>query len=161
MDVNEEIVKEYFELVENCIVRASIEYGRYHSAIDLLAVDKIGNVKDIEVKWKSRIVIEDSDKKQNGYYHIINQLKNKKRDEIIKELIGKLPTEKILVTTKHFFSKSKLEYWKNRFKEQNIQVLFFDDIIPKLVKEIKTKGKYDSPVLQTIRMLKYFNQLKD
>ncbi len=160
MDVNEEIVKEYFEVVENCIVRANIEYGNYHSAIDLLAIDKSGNVIDIEVKWKSRIVIENSDKKQNGFYHIINQLKNKERDEIIKELVGKLPTQKILVTTKHFFSKSKLQYWKKRFEEENIQVLFFDDILPNLVENIKVKGKYDSSVLQTIRMLKYFNQFK-
>ncbi|MFQ6120093.1 MAG: hypothetical protein ACE5KE_09430, partial [Methanosarcinales archaeon] len=152
MDVNEEIVKEYFELVENCIVRANIEYGKYHSAIDLLAIDKNGNIKDIEVKWKSRIVIEDSTSKQNGFKHIVNQLKDMRRNESIKELLGKEPTHKIFVTTKHFFSISNFDYWKNRFKEQNIEVLFFDDIIPKLVEKIKIKGKYESPVLQTIRM---------
>ena len=48
MDVNEEIVKEYFEKVENCIVRNNIVYNNHHSAIDLLAVNKEGEVKDIE-----------------------------------------------------------------------------------------------------------------
>lgn len=161
MDVNEQIVKEYFELIENCIVRTNIEYGNYHSAIDLLAIDRKGDIKDIEVKWKSRIVIEDSENKQNGFKHIVKQLKDRRRDKIIKELLGKGPTHKIFVTTKHFFSKKRLDYWKNKFREQDIGVLFFDDVIPILVEKIKIKGKYESPILQTIRVLKYFNQLKN
>jgi len=162
MDVNEEIVREYFELIENCIVRANIEYEKkYHKAIDLLAIDKNGNIIDIEVKWKSTIVIADSTKKQNGFKHIVNQLNDKKRNETIKELLGKEPSIKLFVTPRHFFPKTKFDYWVNKFREENIEIKFFDDIIPSLVEKIKVKGKYDSPVLQTIRMLKYFNQLKD
>lgn len=157
MDVNEEIAKEYYELVENCFVRSGIEYGNYHSAIDLLVINKKGEVIDIEVKWKSRIKICDSDKKQNGFKHFVNQLNNRERDEKIFNLTGKIPDKKVFLTTKNFFGKSKQDYWIKKFLEKNIEVVFFDDIIPKLVYIINKVGKYDSQISQTIRMLKYFN----
>lgn len=160
MDVNEQIVKEYFELVKGCLVRNNIEYGKHHASIDLLAVDKQGNIFDMEVKWKSAIAIKDSKDRENGFNHFVKQLNDTERDKIIEKLIGKKPTQKMFITTKHFLSKRKFHYWKGRFEKENIEVLFFDDIIPNLVNAIHVKGKYESPVLQTIRMLKYFGIVK-
>lgn len=84
------------------------------------------------------------------------------RIEKIKKIIGNKKYKKVFVTTRILFgkSKNKQDSFVEIFKKENIQVLFFEDIIPELVDKIEIKGRYDSPVLQVIRMLKFFDMIK-
>ena len=167
MDVNEEIIKEWLHLCKGQFTIENITFkvygkkgGSNYSNIDLLAVDKNGIYYDYEIKWRSVYSLSVTDKETPKAF--INQLKRKERIELIKKLIGKKKYKKVFVTTYTLFGKSlkKREDFIRLFKKEGIEVLFFEDIISELVKKIEIKGRYDSPVLQTIRMLKFFNIIK-
>jgi hypothetical protein len=46
------------------------------------------------------------------------------------------------------------------FRKKDLSILYFEDIIPQLLEKVLVTGRYDSPILQTIRMLKYFGHIK-
>ena len=81
MDVNEKIVNCWLQSCKCVFTITEIEYDNFHSAIDILGIDLIKKeVLDIEVKFKARIKIDKSNKKQNGYLHIKKQLFDKNRE---------------------------------------------------------------------------------
>ena len=71
MDVNEKIVECWLNNCKEMFTMSDVVYDKYFSAIDLLAVSLKGEsgieVWDIEVKFKSRMTISDTDNRQNGY----------------------------------------------------------------------------------------------
>jgi hypothetical protein len=128
MDVNEEIVKTYFEVVKDCLVRDNIPYTNYNAGIDLLAINKRGEVFDIEVKWRGSTIKIEEDGKTWSYIHYKEQLLNKERDDRIKKVTGKYPSVKFLVTTRSHLSRNPprtIEWWVNSLDK------FWDDIIKK------------------------------
>ena len=66
MDVNEKIVECWLNNCKEMFTMSDVVYDKYFSAIDLLAVSLKGEtgieVWDIEVKFKSKIIISDTDK---------------------------------------------------------------------------------------------------
>ncbi|OLS23106.1 MAG: hypothetical protein HeimC3_26560 [Candidatus Heimdallarchaeota archaeon LC_3] len=167
MDVNEEIVEKWLQLKRNQFTRTNIKFkvigekgGSNYSDIDILAVDNDGKYFDYEIKWRSKASLSATN--QDKLNNIINQMTRPERMKKIEEMIGKSEYEKIFVTTKTFLGKSpqKREELTKIFKEKNIEMLFFEDIIKELVEIIDVKGSYDSMVLQIIRMLKYYDILK-
>jgi len=167
MDVNEEIVKEWLHICKNQFTLDSIRFkvygpkgGSNYSDIDILAVDRDGNYYDYEIKWRSVYSLNATDKETLDAF--INQVIRKERIEKIKEIIGNNPCKHIFVTTHQLFGRSdeKRQSIVKEFNERGIEVLFFEDIIKELVNEVKVKGRHDSPILQTIRMLKYYKLLK-
>ena len=78
MDVNEKIVECWLNNCKEMFTMSDVVYDKYFSAIDLLAVGLKGEsgieVWDIEVKFKSKIIISDTDNRQNGYRYIRQQL---------------------------------------------------------------------------------------
>ena len=168
MDVNEEIVKEWLHICKKQFTLESIRFkvygpkgGSNYSDIDILAVDKGGNYYDYEIKWRSAYSLRATDKKNIGAF--IKQVLRKERIEKIKEIIGNKPCKHIFVTTKQLFGRSKTKRGMitKEFSKRNITTIFFEDIIKELVSQIEVKGRYDSPILQTIRMLKYFKITKE
>jgi len=167
MDVNEEIVKQWLHLCKNQFTIDDIRFkvrgskgGSNYSNIDLFAADTKGNYYDYEIKWRSVYSIGATDKETiNG---LIGQMTRKERVAKIKEIIGSGSYKKLFITTHQMFGKrkEKREGFVRAFKANDIGVLFFEDIIDELVAAVNTSGRYDSQVLQTIRMLKYFNLLK-
>lgn len=161
MDVNEKIVICWLQKCKNCFTIDDIDYDNFHSAIDILALDLSNNeILDIEVKFKARITIEDSDKKQNGFQHIIKQLLSEERDNKIKELWTNnhnFTIVKVLITTKHFFTVNKFDYWCKEFENKKIRVYFFDKILKELSEKAHSLNKANDEILQTLRIL---NQIK-
>ena len=121
MDVNEKIVECWLNNCKEMFTMSDVVYDKYFSAIDLLAVSLKGEtgieVWDIEVKFKSRIIISDTDNKQNGYRYIHQQLISEDRDRRIREIISSsnCDIKKVLVTTRHFLSQKKACYWEGKF----------------------------------------------
>lgn len=167
MDVNEEIVRTWLQLCKNQFTMDDITFKVYrkksgkggggHSNIDILAVDNKGIYYDYEVKWRSRQSIGATSRETPEA--LIAQMINKERDKKIKSITGRKSCKKIFITTHIFFRKRK-EEMEIMFKDRGIKVLYFEDIIPELINTVNKKGRYDSPILQTIRMLKHFDLLK-
>ena len=110
------------------------------------------------MKFKSRIIISDTDNKQNGYRYIHQQLISEDRDRRIREIISSsnCDIKKVLVTTRHFLSQKKASYWEGRFKEDGITLYFFDDIIAELQEYARELNKSNDDTLQVLRLLNYF-----
>lgn len=162
MDVNEEIVVKWLNLCKRQFTIENITFvvPYNYSDIDILATDKYGNYYDYEVKWRSAASVGATNKEKISA--LINQMTRKERQEKIREIIGDKKYKRIFITTKQFFgSEKKREVIETEFAKNNIEVIYFEEIIKELVGKIKIKGRYDSPILQTIRMLKYFDLVKE
>lgn len=168
MDVNEEIVVNWLNLCKEQFTIENIRFkvfgpkgGSNYSDIDILAVDKNGKYYDYEIKWRSVYSLNATDGETLEAF--INQMLRKERVEKIKEIIGKKQYEKIFITTKRLFGRSseKRNFIEKEFKKKGIKIIYFEELINELVDKIEIKGRYDSPILQTIRMLKYFEKIKE
>ena len=168
MDINEEIVEKWLQLAKNRFTRTNISFkvkgkkgGSNYSDIDILAVDNEGKYYDYEVKWRSKATLSATN--QEKLNDIIKQMTRPERIEKIEKIIGKKEYEKIFVTTRSFLGKSdqKQNELTKVFEENNIKVIFFKDILEELVEIINVKGRYDSMAIQIIRMLKFYDLLKD
>jgi len=168
MDVNEEIVRAWLQLCKNRFTMDNITFkvygpkgGSNYSNIDLLAVDARGRVFDYEVKWRSAASVSLNDHEWIEE-ELIGQLKRRERVKRIAEIIGKKVYKRVFVTTHQLFGKGikKRQAIERIFLKRGIEVIYFEDIIPELIERVSIFGRYDSPILQTIRMLKYFDLVK-
>ena len=164
MDTNEQIVKEWLHICKKQFTIENIKFkvcgesgGCNYSDIDILAVDKDGNFYDYEIKWRSTYSLNATSKEKID--NIIKQILRKERLEKIKEFTGDKESFHRLVITRKFFGSNneKIESIKSKLRENNIEIIFFEDAIRDLISKIEIKGRWDSPILQTIRILKYFN----
>lgn len=167
-DVNEEIIKQWLHICKKQFTLDDVRFkvfgskgGSNYSNIDLLAVDADGIYYDYEIKWRSVYSLGATDKETTEAF--LHQLLRKERVEVIKKIIGNKPYKKRFITTFQLFGRSeeKRDTFIKTFKTHGIDVLFFEDIIKELIETIDVKGRYDSEVLQTIRMIKYFDLLKN
>lgn len=167
MEVNEEIVKEWLHLCKNQFTIDNISFkvygkkgGSNYSNIDILAVDNDGNYYDYEIKWRSVYSIGATDKETlEGLLH---QMTRKERFEKIREIIGNKKYKKVLITSQTHFGKS-LEKRKNHekyFQNNGIEIIYFEKIVNDLVEKTNVNGRYDSMLLQIIRILKQFDIIK-
>lgn len=163
MDVNEKIVECWLNNCKEMFTMSDVVYDKYFSAIDLLAVSlkDVSRIEvwDIEVKFKSKIIISDTDSRQNGYKHIIQQLVSDDRDKRVHEIIASTNCniKKVLITTRRFLSQKKATYWEERFREDGITLYFFEDIIVELQEHAKGLNKSNDDVLQVLRLLNHFS----
>jgi len=166
MEVNEEIIEQYLKLKKFFYIH-DIKFkvygkkgGMNYSNIDFLAKDKKGNLYDIEVKYRSRYKLtKGSDDSKEWISNLVKQLKREERKEKIKEYSIKKPI-KIIVSTYECFGRKKEarqgieEMIKNKLKGLQVEFWYFDEIIGYLKKSVDKYGRYDSPILQMIRLLK-------
>lgn len=166
MDVNEEIVKEWLHTCKRQFTIEGIRFktfgkkgGSNYSNIDILAVDTNGIYYDYEIKWRSVYSIGATDKE--GVENFISQMTRPERIETIHGIIGNKLYRKVFVTTMDHFGKTekKRKSISDQFKNANIELIYFEDIVKDLVEKVETYGIYDVPILQTIRMLKKFGHL--
>jgi len=160
MDVNEKIVICWLQSCKNIFTIADIEYDNFHSSVDILGINlNKKEIYDIEVKFKARIKIDESTKKQNGYLHIKKQLFSEAREIVIKKLLPKnndFKILKVLVTTKRFLTVNKFDYWTSKFEKDGITLWYFDDIVKELSDKTEKLKKANDEVLQTLRLLNQF-----
>ncbi|MEM3369611.1 MAG: hypothetical protein QXE90_02025 [Candidatus Micrarchaeia archaeon] len=168
MDVNEEIVKEWIHSCKQQFTIDDLQFkvygskgGSNYSNIDILAVDKSGNYYAYEIKWRSRFTISKSNK--NKIKKFLSQLIRKERNAKIKSIIGNRKINHVLVTTHQLLGRSreKREYMEKQFIKRGITIVYFEDIFRELIQKIEVNGRYNSPVMQTIRILKYFKLIKN
>ena len=164
MEVNEVIIREWLNLCRKQFTIADISFkvwgpkgGSNYSNVDIFAVDAKGKFFDYEVKWRSIYSLSATDREKPG--NLVRQMTRKEWVEAIQKIIGTRRYEKVLITTRVFFGKSEEKNQKmaKYFAKKEIDLVFFEDVIKELVDHINIKGRYNSPVLQTIRILKMFS----
>jgi len=167
MEVNERIVEEYLKKVKGWFYMTDIPFKvpNNYSNIDILAYDPKENIYyDIEVKYRSayKIPKTDLEKGDGELNRFVNQFLRDEREDKIKEIIGESQKViKIFVTTSQCFGKTDNmieEAFKSKLKDRDYdsEVWYFDKIIPELYEQTEEKGRYNSELLQTIRLIKTY-----
>ena len=162
MEVNEKIVEEYIKLVKNWFYMTdlSVSVVRGYSNIDLLAYDpKNNNYYDMEIKYRSAAKVSRSNDDEMDKY--FKQMTRKERKQTIEKIIGNDKNIiKVFITTRNFFDKNGIietkfieKMQKNKYK---CEIWYFDDIVPKLYEYVDKKGKYNTELTQTIRLIKTY-----
>ena len=149
---------------------------RNYSNIDILAYDpNAQKYYDIEVKYRSAYTISannrNGDKVSNRSVlpYVEQFTKYKTRDETLKKYTFDKKAIKLLVTTKRMFGKSdrKRKLIESAFrnalkkkKHNRSKVWYFDEIIPELYDKTSQEGRYNTELLQTLRMIKVYVKSK-
>jgi len=162
MEVNEKIVEEYIKIIKKWFYMTDVSFvvPYNYSNIDILAYDNKNNIYyDLEIKYRSAYYMSktnDEDFEKN-----INQLVRMERKEKIVEIIGKGKNLiKVFVTTRKYFGKTDDN--ERRFvselkkKGYKCEIWYFDEIIPELYKALEKKGRYNTELTQTIRLIKTY-----
>jgi hypothetical protein len=135
-----------------------------YSNIDVLGYYPIANqYYDLEVKFRSAFSLT-NDGETIGY--LVDQFEKyrEQAEEKLREFIGRRKTIKVVVTTKKMVGKfeakrSEMEasfHRKMKALKYRSELWYFDDMIPELVGRVEVKGRYNTQLLQTIRMLKLY-----
>jgi hypothetical protein len=167
-EVNEEILEQYLKVVKKWFYIGDITFTVPHnySNIDVLGFDPIAKkYYDFEVKFRSAFSLT-NDGEGKGISYLVDQFEKYKdqREEKIREFIGRSKTIKVVVTTKKMLGKSEAKRsemettFHNKMKALGYksEIWYFDDMIPTLVERVDVKGRYNTQLLQTIRMLKIY-----
>jgi len=169
-EVNEEIVAQYLKIIKKwCyVIDIPFRVPRGNSNIDLLAYNpKHRKYYDIEVKFRSAATLtrckEDID-------YLVNQFHQYKeyREKKLQEYTHGRKTIKVIVTTYRYLGKSveKHQYMEEQFYKAmkrlgyKSEIWYFDDMIPELVEHVDERGRYNTQLLQTIRMLKIYDVIE-
>jgi hypothetical protein len=167
-EVNEEILEQYLKVVKKWfyVVDISFVVPHNYSNIDVLGYDPMNNeFYDFEVKYRSAASLPNN---QASIDWMVSQFCEHKeaREKKLKEFTGNKKSIKVLVTTKQMMGKSEnkrssLEsafFAKMKNNRYKAAVWYFDEMIPELVSRVSLKGKYNTQLLQTIRMLRVYKQ---
>jgi len=165
-EVNEEILEQFLKVVKQWFYIGDIQFAvpRNYSNIDVLGYDPIKNrYYDFEVKFRSAATLTNDGK---GINFLVEQFTKYRdlREGKLREYIGTRKTIKVVVTTYTMMGKTinKRSNMEKDFKSAmkkvgfNSQVWYFDEMIPLLVENVSEKGRHNTQLLQTIRMLKIY-----
>jgi hypothetical protein len=165
-DVNEEIAEQYLKIVKHWFYVGDISFQvpRNYSNIDILTYDpKRKKYYDLEVKFRSAASVTNCNADALWLADQFQKYKNEREKKIGEYTHGK-KSVKVLVTTFKMMGKSKEKrrQMEERFRKTmkklgfDSEVWYFDEMIPSLVKHVETSGRYNTQLLQTIRMLKIY-----
>jgi hypothetical protein len=169
-EVNEEILEQYLKIVKKWFYVGDIPFAVPHnySNIDVLGYDpKNKKYYDFEVKFRSAFSLTNDGK---AIYYLVEQFTKYKdqRERKIREYIGANKTTKVVVTTHKMMGKSTAKRtnmeadFKKIMKSEGFpsEVWYFDEMIPLLVENVQESGRYNTQLLQTIRMLKTYSDIQ-
>lgn len=165
MDVNEKIVETWLREHEGMFTVTSLLFGNFHADIDLLAVNlNTKEIWDCEVKVRTAIQISNNASKQNGFQHFVGALKDKKRETRILEFVGKTDFKitKKFIATKSLLGRTQAtqDRWVKQFRDENIDVIFFDKIIKDLSTRAQAVHKSTNEVVQVLRLFHIYENKK-
>ena len=166
-EVNEEIVEQYLKVVKKWFYISDIPFKVPHnySNIDLLAFNPLSRkYYDFEVKYRSAFSLTNNGK---DIEYLSDQFTKyfSERAKKLSEFIGDRKSTKVIVTTHKMMgtSISKRKQMEKDFSRIMTnygflsEVWYFDEMIPQLVDHVEIKGRYNTQLLQTIRMLRAYS----
>lgn len=168
MEVNEEILEQYLKVVKKWFYIGDIPFKvlRNYSNIDVLGYDPKNKIYyDFEVKFRSAFSLPNN---ESSIKELCDQFikYREQRENKINEFTDNNTSIKVLVTTYKMLGKSqnKRKTMENKFHEEmaslgyNSEIWYFDEMIPILVEHVDISGRYNTQLLQTIRMLKTYSK---
>lgn len=166
-EVNEEILEQYLKVVKKWFYIGDIPFmvPSNYSNIDVLGYSPSTNkYYDFEVKYRSAYSLPDNDKNIEWLSDQFHKYKEQRNGELEK-FIGNKPSVKVIVTTYKMMglSLSKRSSMENKFHTKmaklgyESEIWYFDTMIPELVNHVNEKGRHNTQLLQTIRMLKVYS----
>ena len=168
MEVNEEILEQYLKVVKKWFYVGDIPFKVPHnySNIDVLGYNPENKAYyDFEVKFRSAFSLSNN---TSSIKYMSDQFRKyrKQRENKLKEYIGNKKTIKVLVTTHKMLGNSpkKRNAMEEKFHKKmtslgyESEIWYFDKMIPILVEHVDKRGRYNTQLLQTIRMLKIYNK---
>ena len=154
MEVNQQIVISWLKS-KKCFVIEELYYGLHNNDVDVLAINVIENrIYDCEVKCRLS-----TNMYKNLFKKIVAEFKNPLRMKMISRYIGKrnginLSIEQIFITTKSLLGSEKnRENWKGKFSENNIGVIYLDDILKELSSHASRISKTNDLTTHLLRLL--------
>ena len=167
MELNEEIVKEYFCTVKRCFVRENVLYkvttqrpgkkkGGGWSDIDLLAYSPVSNeILDIEVKYREVAPFHRGIDKASSLDKVINNYVLESRIVKIAELNPQsLPVKRVFVTNKKAFTEKTRQEYVSLLQDNNIELLYLENIFQELQEYFKNNSNKMTSVLgQVLRII--------
>lgn len=168
-DVNEEIVRKYFEL-KGFLVKTNVQYlkpkektGKKSSGygdIDLIIANpKTGEKAIVAVSGWHTERITPSYVKDWG--HRLFEFLNKLALEKATEVLGSKDFRKILVVSELGVRKISRDKFREEAKKRGVNdVIEFPTILKELIRMVKTEPSYGSEILQTIRLLKKYKFIR-
>lgn len=164
-EVNEEILEQYLKVVKKWFYIGDIPFvvPRNYSNIDVLGYDPANRkYYDFEVKFRSAATLTNNGEDISYFVQQFSKYKEE-RESKLKEYVGHMKTKKVVVTTYKMMGSNekrlKMESeFKSAMKKEGFrsEIWYFDEMIPQLVKSVSEKGRYNTQLLQTIRMLKTY-----
>ena len=165
-EVNEEILEQYLKVVKKWFYVTDIPFAVPHnySNIDVLSYDPVNKkYYDFEVKFRSAFSLPNN---QESTDYLVEQF-NKyapQRNAKLREFAGRRRPVRVIVTTRTMIGKSQLKKteMEKRFRRRmrdlgyTADIWYFDDMIPELVENVESTGRYNTQLLQTIRLLKIY-----
>lgn len=168
-DVNEEIVRQYFELkgyfvqTDVLFLKPKKQTGKKSSGygdIDLIVTNpKTGDKAIVCVSgWhRERIVPSYLESSGHRLFSCFSRLALRKANQVL----GTRKFRKILVVSRlGARESSKKAFIKGAKKAGVDEVIEFSTILRELIKLVKIEPSYDSEVLQTLRLLKIFDLIR-
>jgi len=173
MEINEEIVKEYFTTVLKCFIHENVLYkveskregkkkGGGWSDIDLLAYKPDTNeILDIEVKYRERAPFHRGTDKVSNLDKVIDNFKLLPRiDRIAEYNPNNLQVRKVFVTNKKAFTEKKRNEYEKLLEDEGVQLLYLEEIFSTLQDFVKENpNKMTSVISQVLRIIN--NQVKN
>lgn len=167
MDINEEIVKEYFTSCLNCFMHENVLYkvetqregkkkGGGWSDIDLLAYyPEKDEIFDIEVKYRQVAPFHRGSDKASNLDKVISNYTLASRIKKISEYNPRnINVRRVFVTNKRAFTNARREEYEALLVSENIELLYFEDVFEKLQKHVKeNSNKMTSVVGQVMRVI--------
>lgn len=168
-DVNEEIVRQYFEL-KGYFVQTDVLYlkpkgktGKKSSGygdIDLIILNpRTGDKAIVGVSgWhRERVTPSYVEGWEGRLFSHLHPLALKKASEVL----SSKDFRKILVISRMGSKEKSRKVFEQKAYQQGIdEIIDFPTILKELIRLIKTEPSYDSEVLQTLRLLKIYDLLK-
>lgn len=157
MDVNEKIVNSWLQNKLFFTIN-SIFYGQYHNDIDILAINiNKKEIWDCEVKVRTgSTMISDNNNKQNGFNHFVSTFQSQERKDKLNQYVdNNFTIKQKFITTKSLFGTTdkNQKKWFEKFKQENIEVIYFDEVMNELYEyAIETKKSTDE-IIQVLRLL--------
>ncbi len=173
MEINEEIVKEYFTTVQKCFILENVIYkvethregkkkGGGWSDIDLLAYQPSTNeVVDIEVKYREKAPFHRGADRASNLDKVINNFKLISKSDRIREYNpNNLPIRKVFVTNKKAFTEKTRKEYEQLLNDESIRLLYFEELFAKLQEHFRNNpNKMTSVIGQVLRVIN--NQSSD
>ena len=165
-EVNEEILEQYLKIKKKWFYVSDISFVVPHnySNIDVLGFDPATNkFYDFEVKYRSAFSLTNNGKDIDYLVTQFSKYKDQ-REKRLAEYTNSQPITKVIVTTKKMLGlsegkRSEMEdTFHERMKKEGFvsEIWYFDEMIPELVSCVEESGRYNTQLLQTIRLLKVY-----